>query len=211
MKTLLSTLTAFRPLAAGAALALLAGCASPMPAGVAAGTVQGTNGNLGVIPAAQETSVVGRLDISGPGGYRVMALTAWNLADIDHVKLTLNKDGMAVATKKIARADLAKPVTLSNLKMASTYKVVAQAFADAAGTNAIDNTAEAGSDAANSVTFTTPSLVTNANGDNVDDTARTITIPVKLKNKTFAGQANSGTGVTVTNGTIVNTGNTESF
>lgn len=210
MKTLLKTLTAFRFVAAGAAFAFLAGCATATPAGVA-GSVQGTNGNLGVIPTAQETSIVGRLDISGPGGYRVMTLTAWNLADIDHVKLTLTKDGAAVATKKIVRADLNKPVTLSNLKMASTYKVVAQAYSDAAATNAIDNTAEAGTDVANSVTFTTPSLVVNANGDTVDSAARTITIPVKLRNKTFAGQANSGAGVAVTNGTIVNTTATESF
>lgn len=205
MKTLLKTLTATT------ALILLAGCANGVPSGVAAGTVNGSNGALGVIPQAQEVAVIGQLAITGPSGYRVQALTAWNLADIDHVKLTLTRGGTAVSTKTIARADLDKPVTLSNLKMASSYKVVAQAFADAGEANAIDNTAEAGSDAANSVTFTTPSLVASASGDNVDDAARTITIPVMLKNKTFAGTANSGSGVAVTNGTIVNTGTAETF
>lgn len=205
MKTLLTTLTA------ALTLAVLAGCATSVPAGVAAGTVNGSNGALGVIPAAQEVTMVGHLAITGADGYRVQALTAWNLSDIDHVTLTLTKGGATVATKKVPRADLNKPVSLSNLKMATSYKVVAQAFADAAGTTAIDNTAEAGSDAANSVGFTTPALVASASGDNVDDAARTITIPVKLKNKTFAGAANSGSGVAVTNGTIVNTGNTESF
>jgi hypothetical protein len=205
MKTLLTALTA------ALTLAVLAGCATSVPAGVAAGTVSGSNGALGVIPAAQEVTMIGHLAITGPEGYRVQALTAWNLSDIDHVTLTLTKGGAAVATKKVARADLSKPVSLSNLKMATTYKIVAQAFSDAGETNAIENTAEVGSDAANSVSFTTPALVTSTSGDNVDDAARTITIPVKLKNKTFAGEANSGSGVAVTNGTIVNTGNTESF
>jgi hypothetical protein len=199
-------------LTATAALAVfaLAGCSAAAP-NVAAGTVTGTNGALGVLPAEQLVDMTAHLDITGPGGYRVQTLTAWNLSDIDHVKLTLYKNGTVVTTKSVARANLATALTFSNLKMATTYKILAQAFSDTAEATQIDNTAEAGADTANAVTFTTPSLVAATAGDNVDDSTRTITVPVKLKNKTFAGNANSGSGVTVTNGTIVNTGNTESF
>ncbi len=204
MKTLYTTLIAL-------AATALVGCSAAGPVAVTAGSVQGANGALGVLPASPEITMLGQLSITGPDGYRVQALTAWNLADIDHVKLTLYKGTTAVATKSVARAALAQPVTMTNLKMATTYKVVAQAFADVNETNAIDNTAEAGADTANSVSFTTPSLVANANGDNIDDAARTVVIPVKLKNKTFAGQANAGAGVAVTNGTIINTTSGESF
>jgi hypothetical protein len=200
MNTMLKTLTV------AATLAVLAGCSTAAPSGVATGI-----GAVGASAQERTVDMTANLRITGEGGYRVQALTAWNLADIDHVKLTLTKNGTAIATKSIARAALAQPVTLNNLKMATSYKIVAQAFADANETNAIDNTAEAGSDAANSVGFTTPSLVTSANGDNIDDAARTVVIPVRLKNKNFAGQASAGAGVAVTNGTIVNTGNTESF
>lgn len=199
--------------AATAALAVvaLAGCSSVAPTNVAAGTVTGTNGALGNLPAEQLVAMNARLDITGPGGYRVQTLTAWNLADIDHVKLTLYKNGTVVTTKNVARASLSTALTFSNLKMATSYKILAQAFADSAETSEIDNTVEAGADTANSVSFTTPSLVAATAGDNVDDSTRTITVPVKLKNKTFAGNASSGSGVSVTNGTIVNTGNTENF
>jgi hypothetical protein len=205
MKTLLTTA------AAALAFAALSGCATVAPSNVAPGAVQGSNGALGVLPTERTASLVGHLSITGPEGYRIQTLTAWNLNDIDHVKLTLSKGGATVATKTIARAALSQAVTLSNLRMATGYKIVAQAYADAAEATEIDNTAEAGSDAANAVSFTTPSLVTAASGDNVNDSTVTLTIPVKLKNKTFAGTANSGTGVAVTNGTIINTGNTETF
>jgi hypothetical protein len=204
MKTLIAT--------AALAVIALTGCAQTSPLS-AAGTVSGSNGNLGVLPAEQLTTVTGQLSITGPDGYRVQTLTAYNTSDIDHVKLTLYKgsDTTATATKTVTRANLASAVTLANLKMATTYKIVAQAFADSAETTAIDNTAETGSAANNTMTFTTSSLVSATGGDNIDDATKTITIPVKLKNKTFAGNANSGAGVSVTNGTIVNTGNTETF
>lgn len=207
MKTLFTALTTTL------ALTALVGC-SATPGSVdtvAAGTVQGTTGALGVIPQEREITMMGQLNIKGPGGYTVQALTAWNLGDVDHVKLTLSKGGTTVSTKVIARSALTQPVTLNNLRMSTTYKILAQAYSDAAETVQIDNTTEASSDAANSVTFTTPALVTATAGDNVDDVSRTIAIPVRLKNKTFAGQAAASTGVNVTNGTIVNTQNNETF
>ena len=203
MKTLLPLITA-----SALAIGTLAGCAGAPTAPI---------GAVGALPAEQEVAMTARLDITGPSGYRLQTLTAWNLSDIDHVTLVLLKEAgngtyaPTGATKTIARAALSQPVTLSNLKMATQYKVVAKAYADAAATNQIDNTAEAGSDAANAVVFSTPSLVISASGDTIDSASRTLTIPVKLKNKTFAGSANSGAGLTVINGTIVNTTAGESF
>lgn len=200
-------------IAAATVAALLAGChAAPAtaPAGAALGMMAA---------AAQQDSlpVAGALQVTGPAGYRVMALTAWTKADIDHVKLTLLKDdgsGTYVATgatKAIAGADLAAAVNLGNLKMASKYKIVARAYADAAEANAIDNVDETGSEADCSVTFSTPSLVSASAGDNVDDATKNVTIPVRLQDKTFAGKAGSSGGVAVTNGTIVNTTADETF
>lgn len=200
-------------IAAATVAALLTGCHA-VPATAPAGAA------LGLMAAAgmQDTvPVAGALQVTGPAGYRVMALTAWTQADIDHVKLTLLKaDGSGTfvatgATKTIAGADLAAAVNLGNLKMASSYKIVARAYADAAETNAIDNVDETGSDADCAVTFTTPALVTAGAGDNVDDAAKSVTIPVRLQDKTFAGTAGSDGGVAVTNGTIVNTADAETF
>jgi hypothetical protein len=152
------------------------------------------------------------LNITGPSGYRILTLTAWNRTDIDHVSLALYKEGVATgAAKTVANAALGSPVTLTNLRYGTTYKVVARAWADAAGTTEIDNIVDAGSDSACSTTFTTPSLVAATAGDNVSDGAVAIAIPVRLKDKTFAGQAAGSTGVGVTNGTIVNTTAAESF
>lgn len=199
-------------IAATAIAALLTGCnAAPVtaPSGAALGMMA---------KAAQQDQVAmtGALNVTGPAGYRVMALTAWTKADIDHVKLTLLKSNGGAyvatgATKTIAGADLAASVNLGNLKMASSYKIVARAYADADETNAIDNVDETGSDADCAVTFTTPSLVSASTGDNVDDATKSVTIPVRLRDKTFAGKAGSSGGVAVTNGTIVNTSSTETF
>jgi hypothetical protein len=203
MKTQLTTLAALFALAVA-----LPGCAVNQPTAVAAGEA-----------VEHETAVVGRLEVYGPAGYRVQTLTAYNLNDIDHVKLTLQKwNGTAYAdvsgvNKTIARAALTSPVTLTNLKMASQYKVVARAYADAAETAQLDDAV----DANNSVAFTTPSLVAGSGAQNsssadaVNDATLTIAIPTRLKNKTFAGQASAANGVAVTNGTIVNTTATESF
>ena len=189
--------------AAGLGLALT-GCSVSQPTTV-------------IAPAPSEVTMVATLAITGPAGYRVQStLTAWNKADIDHVTLTLYKrDGAGAfvatgATKTVANADLAAPISLGNLKMASDYQIVARAYADALAQTAIDNIAESGSQADCSVSFTTPSLTTSANGDSISTSAHAVTIPVKLKNKTFAGQASSG-GVSVTNGTIVNTSAAETF
>lgn len=198
----------FAPLAASVALlAALSGCQGAAPVAP----------NTPAAAAAQTASVVAHLDLTGPTGYRLQALTAWNLADVDHVKLSLQKKvngsyaDVSGVTKTVARASLSAPITLSNLRMATEYKVVARAFADAAGTSQIDNIAEKGSDADCSVAFTTPSVVTTNGVEAIDDATRTITIPVRLKNKTFAGAAGAANGVAVTNGNIVDTANPESF
>ena len=188
--------------------AALTGCS-------AGSTVTGVAGSITSAPVPL-TSVRANLAITGPEGYHVQTLTAWNLSNIDHVTLALyrNDSGSYVATgatKTIANAALTSAVTLSNLEMGAGYKVVARAYADAAGTSEIDNIAQSGSDTGCSSTFTTASLVSSAGGDNVNDGTIALTIPVHLMNKTFAGQANDNTGVSVTNGTIVNTTTAETF
>lgn len=154
-------------------------------------------------------SVKALLSITGPTGYRVLTLTAWNKSDINHVKLTLIRvsDSTTIGTKTVANANLATAIAFSNLRASTTYKVLAEAYSDAGATNQIDN----GSSADNTTTFTTPSIVSAAAGDNIDDSTSTVSVKVKLKDKTFAGSANSSGGVTVTNGTIVSTSTTESF
>lgn len=198
--------------AAAALVALLAGCnAAPVtaPAG-------GALGAMNAAAARDTVAVTGALAVTGPAGYRVMALTAWAKADIDHVKLTLLKDDgtgafkATGATKTVAGAALGSAVSMGNLKMGTRYKIAARAYADAAGASAIDNVAETGSDADCSVIFTTPSLVAASAGDHVDDATKSVTIPVRLMNKAFAGNAASS-GVAVSNGTIVNTEAAETF
>jgi hypothetical protein len=187
---------------AGVLLALLAGCGgSPTPTQMA---------------APQTATMLANLAITGPEGYRIQTLTAWNLANVDHVTLSLYKqvNGSYVLTsagKTIANAALGSPITLKNLQMATPYKVLAKAYADAAGNSEIDNIAQAANDTQCSVSFTSPSLVTAASGDNIDNSLQSVSIPIRLMDKSFAGQANAASGVGVTNGTIVNTGSAESF
>lgn len=201
----------FKALASTLVLAaLLTGCSTSQPASPAAMTM-----------SEPTIDVLGTFEVTSAAGYRLMSTeTAYHLGTIDHVTLTVQKlDGSTYVdipgftAKKVAQAELANALTLKNLRMASTYKISAKAYADAAETNRIDN----GSAADNDVTFTTPTLnvsasqVNSTTGDSISTATLPVTIKVKLKDKTFAGQAQSSNGVQVTNGTIVNTTATESF
>ena len=184
----------------------LAGCnGSPMST-----TVDGT-----ALTAAEQTiAVAGMVTISDPAGYRLQALTAWNKSDVTKVTLNLYRhDGTSYVatgiTKDVANGALGTAVTLSNLKLATNYKIVVDAY-DSANAR-IDNQAATGAETDCVVLFTTPSVVANAAGDTVNDATMAISFPVKLKNKTFAGQANAANGVAVTNGAIVNATASESF
>jgi hypothetical protein len=204
------------------AIALLAGCAGTAPtASVPTGQVATTQ--------TDSIDMFARLAVTGQDGYRLMATqTAYNLADIDHVTLTLYRSsgdgtgpwGSAIATKKVNRDGTTSllataPVTLQNLKMDTHYKVVATAYAAADETVAA-NRIDTGLEADGAVSFKTPAKVAgettnSANADTIDTDARTVTVKVKLKDKTFNGRAESANGVTVTNGTIVDNGSNESF
>lgn len=195
--------------------ASLAGCGAPATTGpVTFGEALGAADAAQAAMVARGADAKGTVKVLGADGYVLQALTAWNKADVTKVTLRLYKKSGAswtstgVATD-VANAALANAVTLSNLKLATEYKVVAEAY-DATSAR-VDNQAQVGSDADCSVTFTTPSLVAAAAGDHVDDATITFTAPVKLMNKTFAGQARSGSGVAVTNGTITSTTATETF
>lgn len=208
-------MTRIHALAAVALAATLAGCGAPAANGpVTFGEALGVADTAQAAAIARGAAARGTVKVLGADGYVLQALTAWNKADVDKVTLRLFKrsGGSYAATgvsTDIANAALASAVTLSNLKLATDYKVVAEAY-DATGAR-IDNQAQAGSDADCAVTFTTPSLVTAAAGDHVDDATISFVAPVKLMNKTFAGQARSGGGVAVTNGTITSTTAAETF
>lgn len=169
--------------------------------------------------AAAATPVVATatLAITGAAGYRLQTLTAYNTTDIDHVTLTLYKNdgtGNYVATGvtlNVANANLATAVSLGNLRSNTTYRVIARAFADAAETTEIDDIAEAGTNANCAVDFLTPSVQAATAGDNIDDASMLVTIPLKLKSKTFAGSAGAANGLTITNGVIVDTTTTETL
>lgn len=194
-----------RALALTAAIALaaaLTACSAPAPLAPAAADARGVTAR-------------GLIHIDDPAtGYLLQALTAWSRTDVTKVTLRLFKktSGSFVATgvsTDVLQAALEAPVSLNNLKLASEYKVVAEAF-DASNAR-IDNQAQAGSDADCAVTFTTPAVVAATNGDTVDDGVITFVAPVKLMNKAFAGQARAGSGVAVTNGTVTSTTAPESF
>lgn len=195
--------------------AALAGCGAPAsPVASSFGQALDTAQAARMAVEARGVDAQGTVRIQGAGGYVLQALTAWNKADVTKVTLRLYKKsaGSFVDTglsTDIANAALASAVTLSNLKLATEYKVVAEAY-DATSAR-IDNQAQTGSDADCAVTFTTPSLVANASGDTVDDATISFVAPVTLMNKSFAGQARSSSGVAVTNGTITSTTSTESF
>lgn len=195
------------------AIALLAGCAGSHPAAVTPGAVN--------TASTDSVDMIGRLAILNQDGYRIMATqTAYNLGDVDHVTLTLYRAGTAVVTKTVAKDSTTgllstAPVALQNLKMGTSYKVVAAAYA-AADESVAANKIDTGSETDNAVTFVTPSLVAggtvnSASGATIDADARTVTFKVKLKDKTYNGRAESANGVTVTNGTIVDPTGGESF
>ncbi len=167
--------------------------------------------------AAPEIVATATLAITGSAGYRLQTLTAYNTTDIDHVTLTLFKnDGTGTyvstgVTKNVANAALATAIALGNLRSAATYRVVARAYADSAEVTEIDDIAESGATTNCAVDFTTPTVVSAAAGDNIDDASMVVTIPLKLKSKTFAGTASAAAGVSVTNGVINDTTSTETL
>lgn len=155
----------------------------------------------------------------GAAAYMLSALTAYTAADVDHVTLTLlrSADGGATysqigsgVTKTLSGAQLGNAVTINNLRLGTHYKVVAQAYADVAGAQQIDNIAQIGSDGDCSTTFVTPSKTVVDGVETVGD-APPVTIPLHLRDKAYNGQA-AGSGLVTTNGSIVNdTSATESF
>lgn len=189
---------------AAAALTLsLAACQSPTA------TVPGT----AAFAPEESIAVNAELRIDAPAAYRLAnALTAYSAADIDHVTLTLLKFDAGTSTykpisagvtKTVAQAQLGNTVSLKGLRLDTKYKLTARAYADADATQAIDNVAQAGHDAACSTLFQTPAKTTNAQGVETVGAMASLTIPVKLADKFYNGQSSSS-GVTPINGSIVN-------
>jgi hypothetical protein len=124
-----------------------------------------------------------RLQVSG---YQVQALVkAYALADVDHVVLKVYRNGAVVAgaTRTIAASALQQPLSLSGLKMGTTYQVRAVAYKDAAETVSI-------SDPIRSVAqFTTPALTTTRGVASIDATPLAVSLPIKLTDQVFSGKA----------------------
>lgn len=128
-------------------------------------------------------------------GRRVLApsgVEPWKKTDIDHVKLSLYKADALVVTTTVPQASLAGAVTFSNLHKDSAYKVVAEAFSDAAATNRIDATE---TDAPSCTTEFATTTVESVNAG---------AIKLKLKNKVFSG-ATTGSTIEVTDGIVEST------
>ncbi|HEY9722498.1 MAG TPA: hypothetical protein V6D47_10805, partial [Oscillatoriaceae cyanobacterium] len=116
-------------------------------------------------------------------------LTAYTTSQIDHVDLRLLRasGGSYTATGavlKVAPGALTTTLSLENLRLATSYEIEADAYADAAETQLI-------SDPTSSLTtFTTPAVQTSTSGDTVDDTPDALlAINLTLATQTYAGTA----------------------
>lgn len=138
-----------------------------------------------------------------PGGLMTQAVVNnYTSTDVNHLQIKLFKlngssenpvlDGSGNQLfKDIVNADLSKAVTFSNLNANTTYRIRAYAFADA-GTASLISTSDVNS-------YTDVTLTS-------DDRPTLTTLRVKLIDRVFNGQA-TASGVVVTNGGLVTTGN----
>lgn len=155
-------------------------------------------------------SATARLAIFDLQGYRLLStLNAYGAADVTQIRLFLLKDvagsytQIATKTQAIAQpSDLAGAIPLTNLKSNTSYKVRVEAYAS--GNVQIDTGVAADN---TSAVFTTPA----ASGSSIDSSTLAISLPLKLKDRTYVGQAESAGGITVSNGTIVDTTASEAF
>lgn len=201
-------------LTAALSLAALTGCSAAQAAAPTA-----------IASQDRPITVQAALQLLDSDGYGLQAVkVAYRLSDVNHVTLKLQKQvsgtflDVAGASFSLSNAALSAspraPIAFKSLRMNTSYKVVAKAFATASDDETIaGNRIDNGIDAQSSVTFNTSALsvvTPAANSDTADNVeeAYSLSVPVKLIDKTFAGQATSGSGVTVNNGSIVDpTGN----
>jgi hypothetical protein len=118
-----------------------------------------------------------------PSGFRLQAaLNPWTLTDVSTVRLQAFRagGGTAVATKTIAKADLGRAVTLTNLRAGTAYELRATALT-AAGADITDADASR-------TTFTTPAVTTASGVAAIDDTPLAIAVALKLASKAYAGK-----------------------
>jgi hypothetical protein len=136
-------------------------------------------------PGAIERPVQAAVSLGA--GYQVQAVVrGYTAADINHLKLRLlarnasgGYDSLNVS-RTVAPGELASPVSLGNLKLGRAYRVQADAYADAAGTQLISEAAASVSD------FTVPALMRVNGVDTVDDRPVTLSLKVKLQNREYA-------------------------
>lgn len=118
----------------------------------------------------------------------------WRAADIDHVNVELWNPAdppQRLASRPLAQAALSAPVVFDALAPGAAYRLVARAYADGAEAVCID--AWAALPASCALDFTAP-----AAGD-LDLGA----LPLRLANKPFAADGDSGAGVGLQDGTLV--------
>lgn len=161
------------------------GCAQPTPP--AAPPLAFTTPEQGTVTATAKLSVV-----DATGRQLLAAIEPWKFADIDHVQVALFKgaDATPLVALAIGKGELARPITFSNLRQGTAYRVEIKAWSDAAEATQIDNLA---ADAASCTT-----AFTTSNVDSIDIGA----LKLRLKNKVFEGKT-TGSAIAVTDGTLV--------
>lgn len=116
-------------------------------------------------------------------------MTAYTTSAIDHVKLSLHRLSggvyvpVAGVVKRVPRASLSAPVVLRGLKLATDYRITAEAFSSA------DESQEPISIPQNSVTdFRTPSVIPNGQGVASAENAISVgSFALRLKDQTYYG------------------------
>lgn len=144
-------------------------------------------------PADADVSASARLTAMDAAGRRLLGdVTPWTRADIDHVTLDLSRsaDGTTLLELPVSATALGQAVTFSHLKRNTAYQVVAHAWADAAGTQPIDNGE------------LDPASCTTVFTTGTDARLDIGPLKLRLRNKVFAGQAGN-TGLTVIDGHVV--------
>lgn len=118
--------------------------------------------------------------------YRVQALvSAPTAADVDHIKLAVYRDGVAVpgATRTVSSAAFSEPFALSHLRMGTAYEIRATAYADAAETRPLSDPA------LSRAAFSTPGLAVVSGVATIETAPIAVAVPVKLVDRVYSGQA----------------------
>lgn len=174
----------FNPLLTMLGATLLVGCAA-----MTVPHVQGDDASVTLMAAPQDGTMRTQAVVTpyGPSDINHLVIQAYKVVNGSEVAVT-KTDGSPLK-KDIPNASLPQPVVFTNLHFDTTYRFKAYAYADAA-TESLISTA----DASSSVDVVVAK----------DDRPTLATLPVKLIDRVFSGQASSS--VTIKNGSVIHSG-----